>query len=1127
MRPTRGPFRPFLTATLAAALAVTAALLTLAVGPDPTAAQGAMAPAAAPAPTLVPDSAAQNGYYRQPAIRGDMVVFQAEGDLWRVPVNGGDATRLTTHPEQEADPALSPDGEWLAFTATYEGPREVYLMPVAGGSPRRLTYEGSATVRGWTPDGEILYATRRYSTLPQAHLVKLDPETLDREIIPLADAADGTWGPDGALYFTRFFPQSSNTKRYMGGTAQDVWKWIGVGIEAEELTGDWDGTNRTPMWHDGRVYFVSDRDDHKNLWSMAPDGSDKRQHTEHAGWDVLEPSYDPGGGGRIAYQLSADLRVYDIATDTDRLIPVRLVSDFDQSRERWLSDPMDYLDAWALDEDGDRLGVVAHGRVFVAPAGEDAAGRVFQATRHQGVRYRDVLFRPGTDELLVLSDETGEVEWWRVPETGIGEPEQVTEGGDNVRMGGVASPDGRWVVHWDHDQRLWLTDVRNGRTERIDFSARRGWVAPVWSDDSRWFVYGKPADNSMMRLWLFDTNAGRAWPITSDRYNSTSPTWGPDGEWLYFLSDRNFRSLVGSPWGTRQPEPYFTDEWKLYGLALRPGVDDPFASPTELDPRSGDGEAESGDEAGGDVVVEIELAGMETRLVEVPIEPGNFNALDRAGGHLYWIDRPLGGDGANLMAAAIGPAPEPEAIAEGIQGYRLSGDGSRMAVRQRGSFYVVPANGGEVTLNDDVRVDLSGVRFSIIPREHWRQLFVDSWRLERDYFWDPDMSGIDWPAMREKYEPLVDRVRTRDELRDIQAQMAGELATLHTYVYGGFDRDDDLAIDIGFLGARLEPAPDAGGWRVVHIYRADPDQPHRASPLRSWGTDVREGDVVTAINGAPLADAADPQALLRDRVGEQVRLTLSRDGRPIETVVEPISAGQDSDLRYHEWEYTRRMTVEEESDGAIGYVHLRAMGGGNIEEWYREYYPVFDRQGLIIDVRHNRGGNIDAWILEKLMRQIWMLWQPRVGDPYWNLHYAPRGHLVVLVDQHTASDGEAFADGFRRLGLGPVIGMRTWGGEIWLTSSNRLVDRGIVTASEFGVYSADGSEWLIEGWGLVPDMVVDNRPYASFRGEDAQLQAALEYLRQQIAEDPREIPGHPPYPDKSVPENAAEGGGGS
>lgn len=1073
--------------------------------------------AAAAQMAVAPDSAAQNGYYRQPSIHGDRIVFQAEGDLWSVSVNGGNATRLTTHPEQEADPAVSPDGKWLAFTATYEGPRDVYVMPMDGGTPRRLTYGESAVVRGWTLDGEVLYATQGYSTLPQANLVKLDPATGAREIVPLADAADGVYGPDGALYFTRFFPQSSNTKRYHGGTAQSVWKWVGQNIEATPLTADYDGTSRTAMWHDGRVYFVSDRDDHMNVWSMLPDGSGKRQETHHVGLDAKDPSED---GGRIAYQLGPDIRLYDIAAGTDRLVPIRLVSDFDQSRERWLTNPLNYLDSWALDEDGGRLGVVAHGRVFVAPTD---GGRVFQATRHQGVRYRDVLFRPDTDELLVLSDESGEVEWWRVPETGIGQPTRVTTGGENLRMGGVASPDGSRVVHWDHDNRLWLTDVESGATEQIDFSAQGGWETPVWSPDSRWFVYGKPADNTFAQLRLYDTNAGRSWPITSDRYNSGSPVWGPDGDWIYFLSDRNFQTLVGSPWGTRQPEPYWTNQDMVFGMALRPGVDDPFAAPTELDPADA-ADADHDGDADAVAPVRIELEGIENRLVEVPIDPGNYNALDEAGGNLYWISRPTGARSADLMAVAIAPDPEPETIAEGIQGYTYSGDHEKMAIRKGGDFYVVDANGKKVTLDGDAKVDLSQVEFTIVPREQWHNMFMDSWRLERDYFWDPGMSGIDWPAMRDKYLPMVDRVRSRDELRDIQAQMAAELSTLHTFVYGGYDRDDDLSIDVGFLGATLQRAESDGGWRVTRIYQADPDLPDQASPLAAFGTDVQVGDVITAINGVATGSVADPRALLRNQVGEQVRLSLNRDGRGLETVVEPISAGRNADLRYDEWEYTRRQAVEQASDGSIGYVHLRAMSTGNVEEWYREFYPVFDRQGLIIDVRHNRGGNIESWILEKLMRQIWMYWQARTGDPYWNMQYAPRGHLVVLVDAQTASDGEAFAEGFKRLGLGPVIGTRTWGGEIWLTSSNRLVDNGVVTASEMGVYSADGAEWLVEGTGVIPDMVVDNLPHASFRGDDAQLQAALQYLRQQIADDPRAIPDHPPYPDKSVEENSAGGG---
>lgn len=1065
----------------------------------------------------VPDSAEQNGYYRQPSLHGDRIAFAAEGDIWSVAVDGGNATRLTTHAEAESDPAISPDGRRLAFTATYEGPRELYVMPLAGGVPRRLTYEGDVTVRGWTPDGEIVFVTSRYATLPQSHLVRLDPETGGRTVIPLADAADASWGTDGAMYFTRFLPQGSQTKRYRGGTAQDVWRWLREGREAEPLTHDFDGTSRSPMWHDGRVWFVSDRDDHMNLWSMLPDGSDKRQHTHHVGWDVHEPSMD---GGRIAYRLGADLRIYDIASGTDRLVPVRLVSDLDQSRERWVDEPLSFLDAWTLDEDGDRLGLVARGRVFVAPT---EGARLFQATRHQGVRYRDVQFRPGTEELLVLSDETGEVEWWRVPETGIGEPAQVTSGGDNVRMGGVSSPDGRWVVHWDHDQRLWLTEVDSGRTEQIDFSAMWGYVDPVWSPDSRWFAYGKPAANGFMQLRVYDVESRRSTPVTSDRYNSFSPAWGPDGDWLYFLSDRHFESLVGSPWGTRQPEPYFADPVKVYGLALRPGVEDPFAEPTELDPVDAE---EAGDEPAGDeptdAPVRITLDGLAERLVELPVEPGSYDDLARAGSHLYWTSRQTGSPETSLVATAIEANAETVTVAEDVRDHGFSADGARLAVRKGEAFYVVDADGGPAELDDDAVVDLSGWAFTVTPREDRRQLYLDSWRLERDYFYDPGMHGVDWEYVRDKYLPLVDRVRTRDELRDLQGQMAAELATLHTFVGGGYDREDDVDIDVGFLGARLERSETTGGWRVTRIHRADPDLPDQASPLARYGVDVEEGDVVTAINGVPTLSVPDPRALLRNQVGEQVRLTLQRDGAERETVVEPISAGRDADLRYDEWEYTRRLAVEEASDGAIGYVHLRAMGSGNIAEWHREFYPVFDRQGLIIDVRHNRGGNIDSWILERLLRTAWMYWQPRVGDPYWNMQSAFRGHVVVLVDQHTASDGEAFAEGFRRLELGPVIGTRTWGGEIWLTSSNRLVDRGIVTASEFGVYGPEG-EWLIENVGVIPDVEVDNLPHATFRGEDAQLQAALAHLRQRIAEDPRPVPESPSYPDKSVPEN--RGGG--
>ncbi|MFQ5705042.1 MAG: S41 family peptidase [Gemmatimonadales bacterium] len=1059
----------------------------------------------------------QKGYYRFPTVGGDRIVFSAEGDLWSVGTMGGAATRLTTHPADEARPAISPDGSQLAFSASYEGPTEVYVMPATGGLPRRLTYEGGARVTGWTPDGRILFQTRNYATLPNAQLVAIDPTTGRRDLIPLAQAAEGSYDPSGnTLYFTRFAEQGSRTKRYKGGTAQSIWKFSPGQPEAQPLTPDYAGTSRNPMWWNGRVYFETDRDGTMNLWSMNTDGGDLVQHTHHVGWDVKTPSL---GNGRIAYQLGADLWLYDIASGNDRELDVFLTSDFDQMRERWVDNPMDYLDTWHLGPSGDRIALTARGKVFVAPV---TAGRFVEATRKRGVRYRTARFLPDGKSLAVLSDESGEVEWWRVSALGIAEPEQLSSGGTVVRMDGIPSPDGKWIVHWNHDQELWLTNTITKESSQIAFSPRWGIDQPTWSADSKWIVYGKPAHNDIGQLHLYNVANATTTPLTTDRFNSGSATWSSDGKWIYFLSDRNFRSLVRSPWGTHQPEPFFDKSTKIYALALEPGLRSPFQLPDELHAEESSEDAAGNKKNGVLKPITIDLDGIRQRVVEIPVPAGNYSNLSATEKRLFWIERETAlPRTASLMALDIdNDKPKAKKLVEGIRGYEISADGKKIAVRKGDALYVFKSSAAAGIKLADSKVDLSGWKFALDPQEDWRQIFLDSWRLERDYFYDPNMHGVDWDAMLQKYLPLVDRVRSRGDLADLQAQMAAEISALHTFVRGGDFREGPEDITTATLGAVLTRDERAGGYRVDHIYRSDPDLPDELSPLARFGVDVNEGDVITAINGVTTLSVADVRALLRNQTGKQVRLTvLARESHNRRDVmVTPISSRRDADLRYDEWEYTRRLAVDSLGNGDIGYVHLRAMGSGNIAEWYRNYYPVFDRKGLVIDVRHNRGGNIESWILEKLLRKAWMYWQPRVGDAYWNMQYAFRGHIVVLVDESTASDGEAFAEGFKRLGLGKVIGTRTWGGEVWLTSSNRLVDRGIVTAAEFGVYGPDGT-WLVEGHGVDPDVVIDNLPHATFLGEDAQLKAGIEHLQALIEADPRPVPVAPDYPDKSSDDN--------
>jgi tricorn protease len=467
--------------------------------------------------------------------------------------------------------------------------------------------------------------------------------------------------------------------------------------------------------------------------------------------------------------------------------------------------------------------------------------------------------------------------------------------------------------------------------------------------------------------------------------------------------------------------------------------------------------------------------------------------------------------------------PKPVEVVEDTRSYEMGGGGKKLLVQAQGQFHVIDARAQKANDLADARVDLSGWAFPIDVREDWRQIYVDAWRMERDYFYDPGMHGLDWEAVRDKYLPLVDRVTTRAELSDVIGRVIGELSALHTSVRGGDMRVGTDNVSVASLGARLARDAAGGGYRIEYIYQSEPDYPDEMSPLADPYLDIHEGDVIEAVNGVATLSVDHIGALLRNQAGDQVRLRIASDGiASRDVIVTPIS--DERSLRYSDWEYTRRLRVEEEGEGQVGYVHLRAMSGGNLTEWYEQFYPVFNRQGLIIDVRRNSGGNIDSFILEKLMRQAWMYWKENVGEVSWNMQYAFRGHMVVLVDQNTASDGEAFADGFRRLGLGPVIGMRTWGGEIWLGSSNRLTDGGLARAPSMGVYGPEG-EWLIEQVGVVPDVEVDNLPHATFRGEDAQLEAALEYLRQKIAEDPRTVPTPPPCPNRAFHYRADNGRG--
>ncbi|HLY16106.1 MAG TPA: S41 family peptidase [Bryobacteraceae bacterium] len=1085
-------------------------------------------------------SQTNRGYYRDPSIHGNQIVFTSENDLWIVGLDGGAARRLTSHPGRESHAAFSPDGATIAFSANYEGPTEVYSMPAGGGLPVRRTFDGDAIVVGWTPDGKILYATAGYATLPSAQLVTIDSAN-HVELVPLSQAADGAYDVTGkTLYFTRQQFQGSQAKRYQGGTAQNIWKYT-AGREAVPLSTDHPGTSKAPMWWKHRVYFLTDRDGFMNLWSMDEDGKDLKQLTHHQGWDADTPSLSEG---RIVYKLGADLRLYDVASSTDKAIPIELTSDFDRLREHWISKPSEYGTSAHVSHDGDRLVLTSRGRVFVAPAKQ---GRLVDATGRKPARIRDARLTADGKSLIALSTETGEVELWKMPANGAGAATPLTSDGHVLRWEAIPSPDGNWIVHQDKDDELWLLDAASHAQKKIMASLASDNGSPVfadvrWSPDSKWLTFATESPNLNNRIYLYSIETGSLTPLTTDRYNSGSAAWSPDGKWIYFLSNRSLKSVVESPWGARQPDPYFDRTFKIYEMALRKGQRSPFEPADELHPDkpeeppkppAADKPAAKDDKPKDDkkeadkkpepAKVEIDLDGIAARITEVPAPPGNYDRLTAAAKRLCWVDADPGNREKNTLACLdiANKGDKPETLMEGIREYELSGDGKKIMARKQDDFYILDAAVKGDALKapktlEDAKVDLKDWTFAVIPADEFHEMFLDAWRLHRDYFYDRKMNGIDWPSMRKKYLPLVDRARDRDELNDVIAQMVSELSALHTFVFGGDVRKGPDQIKLALLGARLERDPKAGGYVVQHVYRSDPDRPDKRSPLARPGVEISDGDVILAVNGRDPLAAAGLGELLRNQAGKQVLLRVkSKDkNEPRDVIVKPLNHDEDFDLRYSEWEYTRRTIVEQKGAGQLGYVHLRAMGSGDIAQWAENYYPVFDRQGLIIDVRHNGGGNIDSWILGKLMRPAWFYWQPRVGRPTWNMQYAFRGYLVVLCDEWTASDGEAFSEGFHRLKLGKVIGTRTWGGEIWLSFSNELADKGIASAAEMGVYGPEG-KWLIEGHGVDPDMTVDNLPHATFEGQDAQLDAAILYLQDLIKEKPVKMPPAPGYPDKT------------
>ncbi len=1079
-----------------------------------------------------PALAAVTGYYRFPTIHGDQIVFAAENDLWQVSTDGGLAQRLTTHAGNEAFPKFSPDGNWLAFSAEYDGNVDVYVMPAGGGEPQRLTYHPDHDeVIAWRPDSSaVVFRSRRISTTRDQNVFEVPVTGGQPTLVPIGFASLVAFSADGQFVaFNRFSREFRNWKRYLGGRAQDIWVGDLKAKRFWKLT-DWEGTDRFPMWHGDSVCFLSDRDGRLNVYSAKPDGTDVRQLTRHEEYDARWPSID---GERIVYMHGGDLWLLDIASGETKQLDIQLPTDRVRSRHQFVN-AADTLDGFALDDAGERIVLSSRGEIWVRPT---KPGRTIQITRSGGIRERGVSFSPDGLHLAAITDETGEQELIILDALGRDKPRILTGRGKGWIFPPVWSPDGKKLAYADLTFALFVVDVESGAVTEVDKSEFWEIREYAFAPDGKWLAYAKQVAAGESSIFVYNLDTGRSHAVTTEFTNDHDPVWDPQGRYLYFLSDHTYNPLVGE----RDFDHIVTETGKPYLVILAADGLSPFL-PKELlpdddddkDDKKKDGEKDKRDDDKPPSAEErlltdmrVDVEGIQQRVVEFPVAPGNYGDLRAIKGKIFYMSYPSRGlvEGRvygekwertpSLHVFDI-KDKEDEVFIEELADYCLSGDGERIAYLVDDEITVGDTDESPDDADEDDldNIDPGDLPLAIRPAEEWTQIFHEAWRLQRDFYWAENMAGIDWPAERERYAKLLARVSTRFELSDLLGQMVGELGTSHTYIWGG-DLRRGRRVTVGLLGADLEPLPDSGVHRFARVLRPEVWETDIPAPLTMSHANVHTGDYLFAINGVDLAPGDNIYQHLAKLAGEEVLLTVGTkadrgDARDIQ--VKTLTS--ERRLRYRDWVRRNREYVAEKTDGKVGYLHLPDMGGNGLVEFIKAFYPQIERDGLIIDVRSNGGGFVSQMIIERLARKAWAFDQTRRGklSTYpWRVH---RGHKAVITDENAGSDGDILPESFQILGLGPVIGMRSWGGVVGIRADKPFIDGGGNSQPEFAWWEPRRG-WGLENRGVEPDIEVPFLPEDCIAGRDPQLDRAISELLKMIEENPVEYPQLDPIPDKS------------
>lgn len=1074
---------------------------------------------------------------RFPAIYGNQIVFTYAGDLYTVDRAGGDAKKLTNDEMgYEMFARFSPDGKNIAFTGQYDGNTEVYLMPAAGGVPKRLTYTATLgrddisdrmgpnnIVMTWRDNENIVFRSRKQTFNDfkgQLFIANVNGGMVEE--LPLPCGGFCSYSPDGSkLAYNRVFREFRTWKYYKGGMADEISIYDFKTKQTEAITSNI-YQDIYPMWTGDKIYFVSERERPTNLYCYDLKTKETKKVTDFKEYDIKFPSL---GNNAIIFENGGFIYTFDLATRKTQKVTIRIVNDMITGRNQ-MKDASKYINTFSVSPDGKRIAFGARGDVWTVPA---KSGITRNLTNSPGVHDRDVAWSPDGKWIAFISDKTGEDEIYIEAQDGSAEPVQLTKNADTYKYGMIWSPDSKKLLWSDKMLRLQYIDVESKEVTLVDQSKSWEFNDFAFSPDSKWITYVFPNRRTTSQVYLYEIATRTKTPVTDTWYDCNSPVFSSDGKYLFFTSNRDFNPTYSwTEWNHS-----YSDMTRVYFITLAKSTPSPFAPENDEvaikkdEKKDGDGkkdekkdEKKDGDgkkegdgkkdgEAKKDITVKIDLDGIMNRIVDLPVDAGAYFGVNAVGDNVYYIK---GGRVGRPSLMTYNLKDQKETTLGEIGSYEISADNKKMLVSDRGKYGVIDLPKGKIDVKD--WADLSNMKLMVDLKAEWSQIYNESWRQMQYFLYAPNMQGADWPAIQKKYAVLLPYVNNRNDLNYIIGEMIGEISIGHSYISGG-DKPQPVRIKLGLLGAKLS-RDGSGYYKVDKILRGENWTNDTRSPLTEVGVDVKEGDFIIAVNGKPVKEVTDINTLFVNTAGSQVELTVNAAASETGSrKVLVVPTDNEAELYYYNWVQNNIKKVSEASNGEIGYIHIPDMSAEGLNEFVKYFYPQLNKRALIIDDRGNGGGNVSPMIIERLHREMTMISMARNTEGAPGRLEMQWGPKCILIDNYSASDGDLFPYQFKKLKIGKAIGKRTWGGVVGIRGSLPFIDGGQMMRPEFAPYDTEGKSWIIEGHGVDPDIEIDNDPAKEYAGEDQQLNRGIEQMKEELKTWPKELPGMPPFPDKT------------